>query len=184
MRSLFLLLLASCAIACGRTAETPSQPTRPVPADPGVAPAAAAPVAAPAAPVAANRPAGSLRLRGLKWGDPVPPGFRILSKQSESESAYFDPKEKLVVEGVSVLDISYRFIDSRFSAMAIQGTPPNFPPLIAALRKKWGAPAEEDPGRVKWMDAETTALAALSEPDKPFVLIVIDSAAVERARPK
>ena len=111
----------------------------------------------------------------------MPAGFRLLSQQSPSESAYFDPKEKLSVEGVSVLDISYRFIDGRFSAMAIQGAPSNYPLLVEALRKKWGRPVEEEPGRVKWADAETTALAGLTDPQKPFVLVVIDNAAVARS---
>ena len=179
MRTTPLLLLAAfCVIGCGRSSERPTAPIR-TPA--AVSAAATVRTDAPA-PAAAPAPASRLRLRDLTWGDPVPTGFRLLSQQSKSESAYFDPKEKLSIEGVAVLDISYRFIDGRFSAMAVQGTPANYPALAAALKKKWGPPLEEDPGRVKWKDAETTALAGLAESSKPFVLIVIDNATVERAR--
>lgn len=180
-RIALLLLVTGLAIGCGRSHETPAVPDRPSPPVAAVAPAITAPNPVPAA----AQPARSrLKFRELSWGDPLPGGFKLLSQQSSTEAAYFDPKEQLSVAGVPVLDLSYRFIEGRFSAIAVQGAPANYPALVETLKKKWGAPVEEDPGRLKWLDSETTALLALAEPGKPFVLIVIDNAAVARAQPK
>jgi hypothetical protein len=119
--------------------------------------------------------------RGLKWGAPVPEGWKMTDFQPVygGVSRYERPGEDLTLGAAKLKRVSYNFWQGRMFAVYVEFEgPSNFSGVMESCSKRFGAPDKPDKSQQTfcWFGSVTTVLLQFSDVAGSGSLFVVSEA--------